>query len=566
MKLKKHANFIWKSYIADRWIIYLIGAFSVLLTNVMQVLAPKNIGWIVDFMAKKPVPELLTGIDSRQTFFKLFLLLAFSRILINIFRFMWRITLGRQTHYACAMLRRDVWEHVRFFKKRDLDRQFTKGVLMNASASDTNSARFVFGFTLVAIFDVFFLGIFTFLTMAAIHLPMALMSFFVLLFVPIFVRKLSKREVEQYRTIQDTLSSFNDLSSQAVSTIKLQRLTQTGDFWERRLMEIAENHRQQKLKGINLSLLYIPVMGVASIISYIVLFGMGIVFTFNGKMSVGEFISMQGLIFLIHDPLMSLGFLVSEWKKGFTALERLSEIYLHEKDQFLLKGGDEVSESNLSPVLQVSNLSYTFDESTPLFSNLNFTLRKGERLGITGPIGAGKSTLLSLLTGLEQGTYKGDIKLFGKPFTSYSNENLRNYIGLVSQKPFLFADTIKANVAMNSHLTDEEVWNFLDLAGLKDDVLKFPNKLDTQLGEWGINLSGGQKQRLTLARALAKKPKLLFLDDCLSAVDTITEEKILKNLDECLKDITLVWVAHRKSTLKYCDSTFELVPSMGHLS
>lgn len=562
MKFHNQAKVIWKTFLADRWMIYSLGVFSVLLTNLMQVLAPKNIGWIIDFMTKKPIPAFLTGNSDYDTFVRLFLVLVISRVLINIFRFMWRITLGRQTHYACGMLRRDVWEHVRFFKKKDLDRHFTKGVLMNASASDTNSARFVFGFTLVAISDFFFLGIFCFLTMAAIHLPMALLSFVVLLFVPIFVRKLSKREVEQYRTVQDTLSSFNDLSSQAVSTIKLQRLTQTGTFWEKRLMKIAETHRIQKLKGINLSLLYIPVMGIASIVSYVVLFAMGIMFTFNGKMTVGGFISMQGLIFLLHDPLMSLGFVVSEWKKGFTALERLTEIYLNEKDPTLLQNGIEVDDTN-QDVLEVSNLSYSFENSVPLFANLNFKLKKGERLGITGAIGAGKSTLLSILTGLEREINTGNVNFYGRPFSDYSHDSLRSYIGHVSQKPFLFADSIRTNVAMNLDLTDEEIFKYLELAGLKDDVLNFPNGLDTELGEWGINLSGGQKQRLTLARALAKKPKILFLDDCLSAVDTITEEKILKNLDIHLKEVTIVWVAHRKSTLKYCDHTFELGPIMG---
>lgn len=563
MKFQSHAKFIWKTYLKDRWMIYSLGAFSVLLTNFMQVLAPKNIGWIVDFMTKKPVPGFLTGRSEHQTFINLFILLVATRLLINIFRFMWRITLGRQTHYACGMLRRDVWDHVRYFKKKDLDRRFTKGVLMNASASDTNSARFVFGFTLVAITDVFFLGLFCFFTMAAIHLPMAILSFIVLLFVPIFVRSLSKKEVEQYRQIQDTLSNFNDLSSQAVSTIKLQRLTQTGTFWERRLMKIAESHRAQKLKGINLSLLYIPVMGAASIVSYAVLFVMGITFTFNGKMSVGEFISMQGLIFLLHDPLMSLGFIVSEWKKGFTALERLAEIYLNEKDQTLQQAGLSVEETDL--VLEVRDLSFSFDHTEPIFSKLNFSLQKGGRLGITGPIGAGKSTLLSILTGLERNINSGSVSFYGQPFSAYTHDNLRNHIGHVSQKPFLFADSIRSNVAMDRDLSDDEIWNFLDLAGLKDDVVSFPNGLSTELGEWGINLSGGQKQRLTLARALAKKPKLLFLDDCLSAVDTITEERILKNLDTHLKDVTLVWVAHRKSTLKYCDQTFELRPVMDSL-
>lgn len=565
MKFKLHAKYIWKSYLFEHWVVYSLGALSVLLTNLMQVLAPKNIGWIIDFMTNRSVPKILTSNDSRQTFINLFLVLILSRVLINVFRFMWRITLGRQTHYACGMLKRDVWQNVRFFKKNDLDRKFTKGVLMNASASDTNSARFVFGFTLVAVFDVIFLGIITFFTMAAIHIPMAIFSFLILFFVPIFVRKLSEREVSQYRLIQDTLSVFNDLSSQAVSTIKLQRLTQTGPFWERRLMAIAEKHRVQKLKGIDLSLLYIPVMGIASIISYIFLFVLGIVFTFNGKMTVGEFISMQGLIFLLHEPLMSLGFLVSEWKKAFTALDRLSEIYLNEKDPNLLNDGDQLIESSDESILEVKDLSFYFEESNPLFLNLNFSLQKGDRLGITGPIGAGKSTLLSILTGLHREVAQGSVSVLGKPFSAYSHENLRNYIGLVGQKPFLFADSIRVNVSMDANLSDQEIWMFLSLAGLKEDVESFPNKLDTQLGEWGINLSGGQKQRLTLARALAKRPKLLFLDDCLSAVDTITEEKILKNLDHHLKDVTLVWVAHRKSTLKYCNQTFELKPLMSNL-
>lgn len=562
MKFQVHAKHIWKTYLSERWRIYSLGALSVLLTNLMQVLAPKNIGWIVDFMTKKPIPSVLTGKTDEKTFLILFALLVTSRLAINFFRFMWRITLGRQTHYACGMLKRDVWDHARYLKKEDLERKFTKGVLMNAQTSDTNSARFVFGFTLVAVTDVFFLGIFTFAAMAMIHLPMALLSFAILLFVPMFVRKLSEREVVQYRVVQDVLSHFNDLSSQAVSTIKLQRLTQTGPFWERRLMNVAEKHRQEKLKGINLNLLYIPVMGVATIISYVVLFVMGIWLTLQGKMSLGEFISMQGLIFLLHDPLMSLGFIISEWKKGFTALERLSEIFLYEKDPSLLSPGEPIEEKTEEDVLCVSNLSYSFNEITPLFSHLSFNLKKGERLGITGPIGAGKSTLLSLLTGLNRGIKSGEVTFYGKPFTSYSHEDLRRAIGLVSQRPFLFADSIRTNVSMNRQMSDEEVWKYLDLAGLKEDVLNFSDQLETQLGEWGINLSGGQKQRLTLARALAAEPKVLFLDDCLSAVDTITEERILKNLDRHLKDTTLVWVAHRKSTLKYCDKTFELAPKM----
>jgi ATP-binding cassette subfamily B protein len=555
MSYRLFAIKIWKDFIRDRKGKYFLGVLFVFLTNLMQILAPKNIGWIVDFFAKKPVPALLTGQDSNQTFLILFIVLVLSRIFINIFRFCWRITLGRQTHYAAAELRREVWEHVRYFSKEDLDRKFTKGVLMNAEASDTNSARFVFGFTLVAIADVLFLGIATFFVMAQVHFIMAIMSFVFLLFIPILVRNLSRKEVEQFRRIQDALSSFNDLSSQAVATIKLQRLTQTGVFWEKRLSDIANQHRNERLKGINLSLKYIPMMGVATIISYLVLFGLGIFYTFKGEMTVGQFVAMQGLIFLMHDPLMTMGFIVSEWKKGFTALERLAEIFLNKKDESLLQEGSSITETD--DVFQVKELSFAYEDSKPIFSKLNFTLKKGARLGVIGPIGAGKSTLLNLLSGFEN-TKNGEILFYEKYFSQYSHLALRNYMCLVHQKPFLFADTIRENITLDKQITDEEIWKNLEIADLADDIKKFPDQLDTQLGEWGINLSGGQKQRLTLARALARSPKLLFLDDCLSAVDTITEEKILKNLDHYLKDVTLVWVAHRQSTLKYCTQILDM--------
>lgn len=556
MKFKTEAFSIWKNFIKSRWFKYCLGALAVLLTNLMQILAPKNIGWIVDFFTDKSIPNIFIGNTKEETFFRLFLTLLCSRFFINVFRFMWRITLGRQTHHACGVLRRDVWEHARFFSKDDLNKKFTKGVLMNAEVSDTNSARFIFGFTLVAIFDLIFLGLFTFITMAFIHLKMAMFSFVILLFVPYLVRKLSKEEVEQYKRVQDVLSQFNDLSSQAISTIKLQRLTQTGNYWEKRLLEVAANHRRERLKGINLNLLYIPVMGIATIVSFILVFSLGIYYTLNNQMTVGDFISMQGLVFLLHDPLMTFGFVISEWKKAFTALTRLAEIYFHPKDQTLIQSGKVITPQH--NVFNVENLNFSYPGTDfNVISNLNFKLDQKERLGIIGPIGSGKSTLISILSGLER-KYNGEVSFFGSNFNSYGHQDIRNVIGQVGQKPFLFADSIKVNVAVDKNLSDDEIWHFLDLAGLKSDVENFPDKLETQLGEWGINLSGGQKQRLTLARALAKKPKVLLLDDCLSAVDTITEEKILKNLDEYLKDETLIWVAHRKSTLKYCTRTIDL--------
>ncbi|MBF0298587.1 MAG: ABC transporter ATP-binding protein [Oligoflexia bacterium] len=154
--------------------------------------------------------------------------------------------------------------------------------------------------------------------------------------------------------------------------------------------------------------------------------------------------------------------------------------------------------------------------------------------------------------------YEGEVYFYGRPLREYSHATLREYMAIVPQKPFLFADTIKNNLLMGRQKCDEEIWHYLKIAGLEKDVLAMPDGIDTSLGEWGINLSGGQKQRLTLARALISAPKLLFLDDCLSAVDTVTEEQILRYLNEELKDTTLIWVAHRSSTLKYCNEILDL--------
>ena len=553
---KRHSKKLWFNFLIENWPWYTAGIFMVILTDSMQVLVTRTLGWILDYFNQSTTPNFLLSLPKEQTFMALFGILLGSRVLLFLARMGWRFTLARQTHKASSYLKEKIWDDVRFFKDRDLQTRFTKGILMNATTSDVNSGRFMFGFTLVAMVDVVFLGIFTMLTMFTIHVPLTLWSLGILLILPIFIRKLSGSEMEKYKKAQEFLGTFNDLASQVVSTIRLQRLTQTGSFWEKRLLGNAWDYRNKRLDAVNTSLLYIPLMGGASVVCYLVLFGLGINYTLSGSLSIGDFVAMQGLIFLLQDPLFELGFIISEWKKSFTSLERLSEIFTHSKDESLLLKGMEIEPVDV--VFDARNLTFSYpDGDSEVLKDLNLTLKQGERLGISGAIGAGKSSLVNILAGLER-EHKGDVKFYGKDFNSYSHEILRDHIGYVSQKPFLFADTIRENIRLDKELNDQEIWEYLELAGLKKDVENFPDQLDTPLGEWGINLSGGQKQRLTLARALARKPEVLFLDDCLSAVDTVTEERILKNLDEKLKETTLIWVAHRKSTLKYCSQYLEM--------
>lgn len=534
----------------------------------MQVLSTRLTGWVIDFFqSEDAIPSRLTPFENKEdNFLFLFSVLLASRVLLTIGRYGWRMTLARKTHLASSMLKRKLWENARWFKQKDLQEKFTKGVLMNASTSDVNSARFIYGFTIVGFLDVIFLGAISLFAMCAISIKLTLYALSVLVLIPFMVKKLSRLEIERYRLSQETLGKFNDLVTQCISSVRLQRLTQTGKFWIQKLMDEAQEYRKVRLKAIFTSLKYYPVMGGTSVLSYVVLFIIGMNFVFDGSISVGDFVATQGLILLVQDPLLELGYVISDWKKSTTSLKRLNDIYVHEKEEFLAtqkKSNIEIVKSNGSkPVyaFEVSSLSFKYPEldqeivtpSRELFHAFDCQIEHGTRLGITGAIGTGKTTFVKILAGLER-AHEGEMLFHGKDFNSYHHDHIRKSIAIVPQRPFLFASNIRENLQMGRNLTDDQIWRYLNLAGLDRDVEDFEHKLDTPLGEWGINLSGGQKQRLTLARALSMESDHLILDDCLSAVDTVTEEKILDNLDNYLKGKTIVWVAHRQSTLKKCD-------------
>lgn len=548
----------WRVFVGKRSGMYLLGLASVLLTNFMQVLSSRSLGWTLDFFTKDELPQWLVGTSPESTLYRLIFLLVVIRICVFIGRWGWRMTFARQTHFASAELKRKIWSHARHFGEHDLQTVFTKGPMMNASTSDVSSARFIFGFTMVAITDVLFLGIFTIWAMIEIDATLTFIALGTLLFLPPAIRWLSEREISRYIMAQEFLSKFNDLSSQVISTIRLQRMTQTGGFWKTKLEDAAKTYRDLRLNAVKTSLLFIPAFGFASLVSYAVLFTLGLKFVFDGRLTLGDFLAMQALIFLIQDPLFELGFIISEWRKGIASLQRLMTVFLHPREEYLYQKGENVkSDSDLVISLKDINFKYPGTPNT-ILSDFSLDLKKGEKIGIVGAIGTGKSTLVSIMSGLERRLISGDVKFYNRDFSYFSHDALRSHISVVPQKPFLFAETIAANVRMDMELTDEQIWHVLWVSGLDEDIRNFPAQLETPLGEWGINLSGGQKQRLTLARALARRPKVLFMDDCLSAVDTVTEEKILSRLNKELVDLTAVWVAHRESTLKYCDRIIRL--------
>jgi ATP-binding cassette, subfamily B, multidrug efflux pump len=552
---------LWRRHILAHPVAYLSGIVTLIITAIAQVAHPRLLGYAIDHFNGSSIPALLT-LDSREESFLLIFAIYFcSHLALLLGRIGWRVTLARQTHVAGNWLRGMVWLHARHFPRHLLDSKYTPGTLMNASTSDVNASRFVFGFTLVGLFDVLFLGILTLWMMWGIDREMTIWA--LMIFPPLgwVMRSLAKQEIERHAKAQEYLAAFNDKSSQAVSTIKLQRMTQTGAFWEAKLNQSALEYRYKRLLAIFTDLRFYPLMGVGVILSYLILFIIGINKVFAGTMSVGDFVAMQSLVFLLQDPIIELGFVISDIQSSKASLRRLCDIYNQPLEQHLVSSDAECLKAAKSGevLLKLKDVSFSYlGSEIPVLDNFNLELQERERVGICGPIGAGKSTLVEIMGGLERKLKEGTVSYRGEPFSSYSHQQLRQEISIVGQKPMLFADTIRNNIKLDRDLSDEQIWHYLKVAGVESDVFEFEGKLDCQLGEWGINLSGGQKQRLTIARALARQPKFLLLDDALSAVDTVTEEQILQAMDCELANSTVLWVAHRQSTLKYCNRIVEL--------
>jgi ATP-binding cassette subfamily B protein len=212
------------------------------------------------------------------------------------------------------------------------------------------------------------------------------------------------------------------------------------------------------------------------------------------------------------------------------------------------------SSSTVDGTISFENVSYTYEDTNiEALKNISFTVKKGETLAILGKTGSGKSTLLSLISRMYDAT-EGQVKIDGKEISQLNLFDLRNSIGIVPQDAFLFSDSIKNNIKFGKeNATDDEVIAAAKSAVVHDNIEGFNKGYDTILGERGITLSGGQKQRVSIARAIIKKPEILLFDDCLSAVDTETEEAILNNLFEICKDKTTIIVSHRVSSAKNAD-------------
>ncbi len=529
---------------------YGLGTLAMLMTSVSEVFLPKFIQWSIEVLTDK------TSKDPHGTLDKLVLGLVISLTVGWLGRVGWRQILARQTHLAGHEMKTRLWSVLKDQPLSILDR-FSLGDLMNRATADWNKTRFIHGFTIVLTFDLIFFTTLSVISMLMIHVKLALLCLCIIPFLPRQIIKISRREYTFHKVAQEQLSLLSDLISQAVKTVRLQRATASEKVWEDKLRNYAKEYAARQFKVLHASWQIFVLGALPTIFAYGILFTYGVTEVQAGRVSIGAFIALQSYVLLLQSPLFELGSVISEWQTGFASFHRLAEIYNLERETQTTADAQVHRYHNPQVAVRLQDLSYSYDQKQDVLNHINLMIPQGEKLGLIGPIGAGKSTLVNIIGGLLEHP-RGLVHIHGLSPEQGGRDWIVKQITMVPQKPFLFAGSIRHNLSPMGTADESAMIDALKTVELWDDVQKFVGGLDCWIGEWGINLSGGQKQRLSLARALLKPSPILILDDCLSAVDSITEARILGHLKIKLAHHTVIWTAHRLSTLQLCDRILRL--------
>ena len=474
-------------------------------------------------------------------------LILLASVLAGLFTFLTRQTIINVSRYVEFDLKNEIYDQ---YQKLSLN--FYKvnqtGDLMNRISEDVSKVRMYVGPAFM-----YSINTITLLVIVIIYMykQSPILTFYTLSplpFLSITIYKLSKLINKKSIVVQEKLSELSSFTQESFSGITLIKSYSIENKNYEDFNSLSEKCKQSQISLVKLQALFFPLMILLIGLSNLFVIYIGGIQYFEGNLegigTIAEFIIYVNMLTW---PVASLGWISSIVQQAEASQKRINE-FLKEKSEIVNQNDTKF---NLNNEIEFKNVGFTYkDTGINALNNINFKLKKGDKLGIIGKTGSGKSTLLNLIVRLYN-LDEGEIKVDKKYINSIDIKSLRSQIGYVPQDVFLFSDTIENNIKFGSiNSTEKEIINVCKIADIHNNIEGFENKYKTLLGERGVNLSGGQKQRISIARALIRKPKLLIFDDCLSAVDTETEENIIKSLNNLNYPTTSIFVSHRISSIK----------------
>ena len=529
---------------------FFLGISLLVVTNFLDSIWPLFIKMGIDQIERvAPLSELT----------KTCLMFAAVMVALAFFRYGWRRQWGEFHSTASEHLRLTLFDHMVFMGSRFFQKN-PPGELMSLMTNDIQSFRQGIGPGFLILADGLIYTTIVIPIMLSLNPEWTWKSLILLPFVPLLIWFVMNKIEQNYTKQQEIYANLTQFTEEQISGIRVVKGFGLETIRLKLYEAVSKRLEKQSFKTSVIDAIFMPVMQLSATFGGVILLYVAQDDVLSGTATVGTFIAFHRYIQKMVWPMTALGLGLSYWQKGMASFGRVKDI---------LKSQTDTPDSGTLELKQLESIEfrdvYFKYETAPnwILQNINFKIMAGEKWAILGPIGSGKSTLINLILRLYP-LDRGQILINGVPHSNYTLESLRKTIQLVPQEPFLFGKSVADNVLMgyanqdpDSENIDRRLWQELAKFQMDDEVQRLPEKEKSLLGEKGVNLSGGQKQRLTLARAYALNPKLMILDDVLSAVDTETEHKISQQLFAD-PERTYVVIAHRLSTVKITEKVLVL--------
>lgn len=550
MKELKHLNKYFRKY----WLKLLVGILITVVAKIFQLVMPsyasKSIKVVEDFIGGEISTEI-----AKSTLLEYILIIVGAALLSGFFTFLMRQTIIYVSRYIEFDLKNEVFDHyqslsLNFYKKN------RTGDLMNRISEDVGQVRMyagpalMYGMNTVTLFACIIPIMFiTAPTLAAYTLiPLPILS--------VLIYQISKIIHKRSTVVQEYLSSLSTFTQEVFSGVSVIKAYAIEPQINAELTALALEGKQKSMDLAKVNAWFFPLMILLIGISNIFVIYIGGQQYINGEIdSVGVIAEFVLYVNMLTWPVAIVGWLTSIIQRAEASQKRINE-FLNQVPE--IKNG-VMEATPINGKIEFKNVTFKYDDTNiTALKNISFVIEEGQTVAILGKTGSGKSTILDLIARLYDVT-SGEILIDNVPIQNVNLNTLRKSIGAVPQDAFLFSDSIKNNIKFGNHeSSDEAVITVSKNAVVHQNIMEFKNQYDTVLGERGITLSGGQKQRVSIARALLKDPQIYLFDDCLSAVDTETEETILNNLEKASSNKTTIIVSHRISSAKNADGIIVL--------
>ena len=425
------------------------------------------------------------------------------------------------------------------------------GDLMNRISEDVSKVRMYFGPAIMYSLNTVVSIIVTLILMLRTDVTLTLYTLIPLPILSISIYYLSRLIHKKTTVVQEQLSKLTTAAQETFSGIRIIKSYAIEPDSIQHFEEVSESSKQKNIALYKVQALFFPLMILLIGISNLLVIYVGGIRYMDGFITLGDIAKFILYVNILTWPVAVLGWVTSIIQQAEASQKRINEFLKEEPE---IKNNIE-EETIITGAITFDNVSFTYDDTNiTALKNVSFQLPQGETLAILGKTGSGKSTIINLIARLYD-VDQGEIKIGNSPIENLNLNNLRQQIGFVPQEAFLFSDTIENNIRFgDENATLETIMQAAKDAYIDHNITTFKEGYQTFVGERGVTLSGGQKQRVSIARAIIKNPEILILDDCLSAVDTETEEIILKNLERVTKNRTSIIVSHRVSSIKHANT------------